>query len=152
MKKATDALLSDHKMIRKLLENFHADNPRYPEVIKTLYRVLLTHAWFEDNVFIPVFRNDGRIIKNYLDELNQEHKDLDYLMQLVLKGAPQDRIHRDPVRQQFRAVLETHLKKEEDALFPLAEKILGDAGQNKLGAEMEMRQAEAQKLFAGLKT
>ena len=42
----------------------------------------------------------------------------------------------------MRAVLESHLKKEEDGLFPLAERILDEDGLNQCGEEMERRKTE----------
>ena len=145
MKKATDALLSDHKMIRKLLAEFQLDNPRFPGISKTLERVVLSHAWFEDVVFLPAFKTEPLLEKKYLDELYAEHKDIDYFMKLVRKTtAPKELA---AFAKQFRAILENHLKKEEDALFPLAEQVLDNEGMNKLGLEMEKRQGEAQKLF-----
>ncbi|MCG3203621.1 MAG: hypothetical protein KCHDKBKB_00292 [Elusimicrobia bacterium] len=145
MKKATDALLSDHKMIRKLLDGFHTDNPRFAEISKTLERVVLTHAWFEDVVFLPAFRTEPLFVKKYLDELYEEHKDIDHFMKLIQKTEPSK--NRDAFMLQFRAILENHLLKEEGALFPLAEKVLDKEGLNQLGQEMENRQEEARKLF-----
>src|SRR5438309_445115 len=108
MKKATDALLSDHKMIRKLLEAFHIDNPRFPDISKTLTRVVLMHAWFEDEIFLPAFKAEPRFVKNYLDELYQEHKDIEYFLTLIAKPpAPSPSLELTIV--QFRAILENHL-------------------------------------------
>jgi iron-sulfur cluster repair protein YtfE (RIC family) len=145
MKKATDSLLSDHKMIRKLLENWQPDNPRYREISKTLERVVLTHAWFEDVVFLPAFQNEPLLVKKYLDELYEEHKDIDYFLNLIRKTVGPKEL--SAATKQFRAILENHLRKEEDALFPLAEIVLDNDGLNNLSAEMEKRQSEAQKLF-----
>ncbi len=148
MKKATDALLSDHKMIRKLMESLHTDNPRFVEISKTMNRVVLTHAWFEDNIFLPAFKNEPLLIKNYMDQLYDEHKDIDYFMKLISSTAVDSSAQMEATLKQFKAIMRTHLEKEEEALFPLAEKILDNEGLNKLGAEMEKRQMEAQKLFA----
>ena len=51
--------------------------------------------------------------------------------------------------KQFRSILETHLKKEEDGLFPTAERILDEEGLNNLGAEMERRKTEVRGLVKG---
>ena len=145
MPKATDALLRDHKMIRKLLEAYSLDNPRFDEIFKTTARVVKSHAWFEDEIFLPAFKAEPLLVKRFSDEIVQEHRDLDYLMVLLHKtpeGHPRERA---ALVRQFRAILETHLKKEEDALFPLAETILDSEGLNRLGAEMERRQDEVRK-------
>ncbi len=145
MKKATDALLADHKMIRKLLEGLRVDNPRFSEISKTLERVVLTHAWLEDTVFIPALRTEPLFAKRYLDELFDEHKDIDYFIKLIQKTSPSKELNAN--MKQFRAILDNHLKKEEDALFPLAESVLDKEGMNSLSTEMEKRQGEGQKLF-----
>ena len=145
MKKATDALINDHKMIRKLLDRFHPDQPRFPEIASTLKRVVLSHAWFEDQVFLPAFKTIPLMNNRYVQELTAEHKDIDYFMQLIHQTQPSRELEIHV--KQFRAILENHLQKEEDALFPLAESLLNKEGMNNLSAEMERRQHEAQKLF-----
>lgn len=145
MKKATDALISDHKMIRKLLDGLIPGNPRFPELAGTLERVVLSHACFEDEILLPAFKNEPRLEKRYLDELINEHKDIDYFIKLIRKNNPSKEW--EGHLKQFRAILENHLRKEEDALFPLAEIVLDQEGLNHVSSEMERRQGEAQKLF-----
>ncbi len=134
-------------MIRKLLDGYRLDNPRFPEISKTLERVVLTHAWFEDEIFLPAFRNEPLLVKTYMDELYEEHKHIEFFAQLIRKTDAHASKELDAYTKQFRAILENHLKKEEDALFPLAEKILNSEGMHKLSAEMERRQQEASKKF-----
>src|SRR5580765_4949343 len=123
MTKATDALLADHKMIRKILQGFHPDSPRFQSIAKTLHRTVAGHAWFEDQIFLPAFKNEPLLQKRFVDEISDEHKDIDYFLNLVRKTNPQSKEF-EFYSVQFRSILETHFKKEEDALFPLAEKIL----------------------------
>ena len=47
---------------------------------------------------------------------------------------------------QLKTILETHLQKEEEGLFPLAEKILDSEGLNNLGVEMERRKIEVREV------
>ncbi len=143
MKKATDSLLADHQMIRKLLGGFHVDSPRFAEIGKTLDRVVRLHAWYEDTIFIPVLRREPLFAARYLDELGTEHKDIDHLMGLVVQSGVTPSLALEATLRQFRAVLETHLTKEEDALFPLAEKILTSEGLNQISAEMDRRHPPA---------
>jgi len=46
--KATDALLKDHLLINKILEQFSLDNPRFEKICLTLHRAVRAHAWFEE--------------------------------------------------------------------------------------------------------
>jgi hypothetical protein len=171
MPKATDALLKDHKMISKALSEFTLDNPRYPQLLKTVQRIVVAHAWFEDAIFLPAFEAEPLLERRFTAELYQEHKDIDHLLKALRKAVlsrptPSDKpgprlaptanrdgalaAPREPAAEalflQFRTVLDTHFKKEEYALFPLAERILDDAGLNALGAEMERRKTEVRGL------
>jgi hemerythrin-like domain-containing protein len=144
--KATIALLADHKLIRKVLEGFTPENPRFPEILKTLHRTVVGHAWFEDQIFLPAFEAEPLLQRRFLEELYQEHKDIDFLLKQTKKTRLEDKAEFEAISLQLRTVLATHFNKEEDALFPLAEKILDDEGLNNLGDEMKRRQAEIRNL------
>lgn len=144
--KATTALLADHKLIRKLLEGFDPQNPRFAAIVKTLQRAVIGHAWFEDQIFLPAFKAEPRMEKHFLDELYQEHKDIEYFMSLIRKTPLEKKTECEEISMQFRAVLDNHFKKEEDALFPMAERILDSEGLNRLGDEMKRRQTEIRHL------
>src|SRR5690242_947914 len=124
MLKATDELLKDHRMVRKTLEGFRVDNPRFPAITKTLQRLLIGHAWFEDAIFLPPLQAEPLVAKRFLTQISQEHKDLDALMALLRQTNPASKREIDAYALQIRTILNTHFSKEEDALFPLAEKIL----------------------------
>lgn len=143
--KATDKLLTDHRLIRKLLEGFSLENPRFSEISNTLGRALVAHAWFEDVIFLPAL-NAEPSLKRLSHEIEQEHKDMDALMGHVRKGSLENRKDLERYVLQLRVILDTHFKKEEDALFPLAEHILDSEGLNRLGDEMEQRKTEIRKL------
>lgn len=144
--KATDQLLKDHKMIRKTLEGFSLDNPRFPHLLKTLHRIVLGHAWFEDVIFLPAFQAEPMLEKRFVREIVQEHQDIDHLLKLLKKTPPAKREELESYLIQFRAVLDTHFLKEEEALFPIAERILDSEGMNNLGLEMERRKTEVRGL------
>lgn len=146
MPKATDELLKDHKMIRKIMSEWSVDNPRFPDIHKTLSRVVLGHAWFEDQVFFPAMEAEPVFARRFMTELYQEHKDIDSLLKLVHKTPVAKREELDFLVMQLRVVLETHFKKEEEALFPICERILDEEGLNNLGAEMRRRQHEIRTL------
>lgn len=134
MAKATDELLKDHKMVRKILTEWKTGNPRFTQIHKTLARVVRGHAWFEDQVFFPAMQAEPALAKRFMDELWQEHKDIDALLDLVEKTDRQPQL--DYYATQLGVVLDTHFKKEEDALFPICEKILTEEGLLDLGAQM----------------
>src|SRR5690242_3507254 len=150
--KATERLLTDHRLVRKILEGFYVENPRFGEILKTLQRAVVGHAWFEDTIFFPVFKAEPLMEKRFVQEMFQEHQDLDYFLKL-LRQTPQTKNREvDSFSLQFRVILDTHFRKEEDGLFPLAERILDSEGLNHLGEEMERRKTEIRDLVGGLLT
>ncbi len=134
-------------MIRKTLEGFRLDNPRFPQISKTLQRLLIGHAWFEDTIFLPPLKAEPLLAKRFLDEISQEHADLHALMTLLQQTPLENKKELDAYALQIRTLLETHFHKEEDALFPLAEKILREEGLYRLAQEMRTRQHEIQALI-----
>jgi hemerythrin-like domain-containing protein len=142
MTNAVASLLSDHKMIRHLLASFYVDHPRFPEILKTLERVVRGHAWMEDAVFLPALDAEPLLQRRFLDEVAREHKDLDFLLRILRRTPAQRAAETEALVVQVRAVLTTHLVKEEEGLFPLAEKILGVEGLSALNADMERRKSE----------
>jgi hemerythrin-like domain-containing protein len=142
MPNAIERLLADHKLINKTLEGYSPDNERFPHLQKTLTRIVLGHAWFEDTLFLPVLEKEPLLERRFVAEISQEHKDIDFLLNAVTASIPKDRKQLDAQVLQLRILLATHFKKEEDALFPLAEKILGSEGLLNLGHEMELRKAD----------
>src|SRR4051812_32593906 len=83
--KATDALLSDHRLINKILEQFSLDNPRFSQICKTLHRAVLGHAWFEDEFFLRAIEAEPFLYRRFTEEIYQEHKDIDSLLKLLQK-------------------------------------------------------------------
>lgn len=142
MPTATDQLLKDHKMIRKILEKFHVDNPRFPEILKTLQRVVVGHAWFEDEFFMPAVKSRPLIFKPFWSEVSTEHEDIGALLALLRKTGLREKKLLQARVIALRSLLETHFAKEEDVLFPLAERSMSRTRLKRLGAVMERRKAE----------
>lgn len=141
--KATDALLTDHKMIRKVLSELRLDDPRFSKVLETSRRIILSHAWFEDVLFLPAIEKSPLLARQFTDEIYREHKDLEALLSLVGTTPASDGSARSGFLMQFKALMESHLNKEEHALFPMAERILDSEGLNKIGDQMRLRAAES---------
>ena len=145
MSTAIEQLLKDHKMVRKILEGFRTDNPRFPEILKTLQRVVLGHAWFEDEFLMPVLKARPLIFKPFWSEIGQEHEDIAGLLALLRKTNPKDQ---GPLKSRvitLRSLLETHFAKEEDALFPLAETVVSQEGLVEMAVAMERRKQDVLK-------
>ncbi len=145
--KATEALLKDHQLINKVLESFTLDNPRFVHICKTLHRAVLSHAWFEDTIFLPAVQAEPLLFHRFTEELYQEHKDIDALLKLLRKTPQTKRKELEFYSQELRVLLSTHFKKEEDALFPLTERLLSEEGLLELGNEMKRRQTEVRQFI-----
>lgn len=145
--KATDALLKDHQLINKILEGFTLDNPRFDHLCRTLHRAVLAHAWFEDEVFLPAIEAEPLLFRRFTDEIYQEHKDIDALLKLLRKTPAEKPKELEFYSTELRVLLSTHFRKEEDALFPLTERLLTEEGLIELGDEMKRRQTEVRRFL-----
>ena len=145
--KATEELTHTHDVVRKVLEIFTPANPRFQESIKTLQRTVEAHAWLQDEIFIPALKGQPLIQINFLAELAQEHKDLDQMIRQLLKTPPEQKKAVESFVLQIRTLIAAHVKKEQDALYPLAEQVLDTATLNKLRDEMERRKLEVREVI-----
>lgn len=145
MSTATEQLLKDHKMVRKILEGFRTDNPRFPDILKTLQRVVLGHAWFEDEFLMPALKARPLVFKPFWAEIGQEHEDIAGLLVLLRKTSSKDQRLLKARVLTLRSLLETHFAKEEDALFPLAETVISQEGLVKMAGAMERRKQDVLK-------
>lgn len=144
--KATEELTHTHQVVGKVLEIFSPGNPRFQESIKTLRRTVEAHAWLQDEIFIPALKGKPLIEKSFLAEIAQEHKDLDQMIGLLLKTRPEEKKEAEAYVLQIRTLLEAHFKKEQDALYPIAEQVLDSAALNQLRDEMDRRKTEIRKV------
>ena len=147
--RATDSLLADHKMIRKLMAEFRLDNPRFSAIAETAHRIIAGHAWFEDVIFFPALGKSPVLARRFNESLGREHQDIEILISL-LRDPKTDRSLLDGYLRQFRTVMDAHFLKEEGALFPLVEHILDAEGLNRIGDEMRARQDESRAAYKGL--
>lgn len=145
--KATDALLADHQMINHLMKDWSPENPRFEHLTQTLHRTVVSHAWFEDQIFLPAMRAEPLIFSRFTDEVMKEHTDIDTLLGMLRKTTAEEMKERTCYALQLRVLLKTHFAKEEDALFPLAEKLLTEEGLIELGDEMHRRREDVRKFL-----
>jgi hemerythrin-like domain-containing protein len=139
---ATEQLLKDHAMVRKILEGLRTDNPRFPEILKTLQRVVLGHAWFEDEFLMPALKAKPLVFEPFRAEIVQEHSDIAALLEVLRKTESKDEGPLKAGVLTLRSLLQTHFAKEEDALFPLAELVISQEGLTTMAVAMERRKDE----------
>ena len=114
--KATDALLKDHLLVRKVLEQFQWDHPRFEAICRTLHRAVCGHAWFEDAIFLPAVKCEPLVFNRFIGEIEEEHHDIDRLLKALRQTPVSNRKQLEIYSLQVRVLLETHFRKEEDAL------------------------------------
>jgi hemerythrin-like domain-containing protein len=102
------------------------------EIIKALEH----HTEIEETIFYPAVREIGT---KKADEMVGEAYEEHHVVKLVLAELPQV----DPDAENFEAkmtvlkeLIEHHVEEEEDEMFPMAEKRLGDERNSELGAQM----------------
>jgi hemerythrin-like domain-containing protein len=146
MKRVTDELIKTHRLIKKLLQGFSIGHERFAEVIKTLRRAVAAHAWFEESVFHAVLRKNRVVDGRLMDQLVREHKDLDHLLNSLQKTPSSMKRALEAHTRQIRVILETHLEKERDALYPVAESVLDAKTMAKLAEKMESEKSNVRDL------
>ncbi len=146
MKKGTDELLKTHAFIKKLLQGFAIGNDRFAAVTKTLHRAVAAHTWFEESFFHAILRKNRVVDGRLLDELVQEHKDLDHLLTSLQKTPQKMKQALEAQTRQIRVILETHLTKERDALYPLSEMVLDAKTLATLAEKMERKKSAVRDL------
>lgn len=161
--KLTDRLVGDHKTFRKMLADLDqlANQPpaerHLPKLIRhvELFKDhMVLHAWCEDTFYYPAIR-DGLsrgavppLSVAYMDHLDHEHITVDgYLdrLELDVKATPINSMWPQTYALFSKALL-THMRKEEEELFPLSEQMLGAARLEALSKELEHRRSEAPRI------
>lgn len=132
-----DALRTEHKMTLTLFDQLEATGEdatatRTGLLMKIKY-ALSKHALQEENVIYPALREANEA--HDADELNSEHgyvKTYLYELENMAKDGP-DFLER--VRS-FRAMLEEHIRNEEDRIFPRLRSLMSDEQNRKVTLAM----------------
>ena len=115
-----EALALEHEATRKVFDALEAtdetNTTKRSMLLSHLKHALMKHAIEEENVIYPALREAGQ--REAADALNQEHGYVkQYLYELEnMPNASPDWLAK---LKQFRADIETHMREEEDNLFPM---------------------------------
>ena len=161
--KLTDRLIGDHKTFRKMLADIEAiygqppverDPRRLLRTVELFKDHLLLHAWFEDRFYYPAVLKDidrfagGPVTTAYMNHLGHEHKTIDgYLdrLEAEVKGNPVTATWPQTFAL-FARGLSSHMRQEEEVLFPASEKALGADRLEALSQEIERQRPAAPKI------
>lgn len=157
--KITDRFIGDHKTFRKMLFEIgrmagepvgSLEAPRLVRLVEFFKDQLLLHTWAEDTFFYPAVRAilpkaPAPFCLRTLEELEDQHQavetDLNHLELQVRRQPPQ--AHWPDTYAHFFQAIQSHMKKEEEQLFPLSERILGAGGLEKLSQALEENRYKA---------
>ena len=158
--KITDRLIGDHKTFRKMIADLETianakpaerDRRKLLRLVELFKDHLLLHAWFEDTFYYPAISagldpaRAPRLNAAYMSHLDHEHKTVDgYIDRL------EDEVKANPpvpwwpqTFALFQRGLESHMRREEEELFPWSEDLLGAEKLEALSLEMEKNRAKA---------
>lgn len=156
--KITDRFIGDHKTFRKLMGDLDilavADTPdqkRLIRLIELFVDHLILHSWGEETFYYPaVAAKAGQppLTQAYMTLLDEDHAVVDKVIQRLeteVKRQPLNPIWKASYAE-FKKGLTDHMRKEEDELFPLSEKLLGATELQEISATLEKRRSEAPKI------
>ena len=159
--KITDRLIGDHKTFRKMIAELDGmallspekiDKKRFIRLVELFIDHMVIHTWGEDTFYYPFLRRAAekcRVlpILSCLDKLDEQHKAFDKIVIQLEKEVKTNSsasvwLHTYAL---FNGQLNSHMKIEEQEIFPLSEILLGEEQLEKLSLELEKRRADAPK-------
>jgi len=136
----TDQLRADHqefanlgRAIESILRSLTPgqDREQLSRLVTNFQTRLAEHSKLEDEVFYPAVRKvmarSALLDQKYMDHLDNEHRSIDgHLARLVEQvTAPKLMLGWGQTFAIFSAGLRSHMRREEEELFPEAERLLG---------------------------
>ncbi|MBI4397036.1 MAG: hemerythrin domain-containing protein [Elusimicrobia bacterium] len=151
--KITDRLQSDHMSLFSVLEDLRewsgkTDRPEQSWkaacLVDLLRGQLAVHSWFEDAIFFPAILEG--LMKagpqgcppRAIELLKEDHRQIEVRLRRLEEAvrAGSDGTAWLPALEDCRKVMLAHIQKEEGELFPLSEKVLGEAALESLSQQM----------------
>ena len=147
---AIELLKADHERVKAILTQLSESTERgvkkRTDLLQKLEMEITIHTKLEEEILYPAFKEAGgkeQAIMYY--EAKEEHRTVDSLVLPDLKAT-------DPGTPEFsgrvkvvKELLEHHIEEEETEMFPQANKLLGKAKLDELGAQMEAMKASYKK-------
>jgi len=150
---AIELLKADHERVKAILTQLSESTDRgikkRTDLLAKLEMEITIHTQLEEEILYPAFKEaGGKDEAEMYYEAKEEHRTVDALVLPDLKAT-------DPSTPEFagrvkvvKELLEHHIEEEEKEMFPQANKLLGKAKLNELGAQMEEMKAQYKKSLA----
>ncbi len=144
---------ADHERVKTILTQLSESTDRgikkRTDLLAKLEMEITIHTQLEEEILYPAFKEaGGKDEAEMYYEAKEEHRTVDALVLPDLKAT-------DPSTPEFagrvkvvKELLEHHIEEEEKEMFPQANKLLGKAKLNELGAQMEEMKAQYKKSLA----
>jgi iron-sulfur cluster repair protein YtfE (RIC family) len=142
--KATELLKGQHREVKGLFRRVEGTRgPRERRrLLERIGQALKIHTAIEEKIFYPAIRE---IATEKAEDLVLESLEEHHVVDLVLAELPRV----DPADERFEAkmtvlkeLVEHHAKEEEEEMFPMAERKLGDEKLRELGQQMDAKVRE----------
>ena len=141
---ALELLTADHNRVRGLFTRFKAaegsNDAQAAQLAKMIFEELEVHTKIEEEIFYPAITKLSDEIHELVTEGLEEHHVVDNLMEEVRALTPSDEEWAAKVKVLIENV-EHHAEEEEEEMFPLVRKALGDDARTELGRQLEARKA-----------
>lgn len=140
--KITEGLLGEHALSYALFEHVEAaaeDAGNLTEIFavgRVLSRAVASHMKLEHEVLFPALVEGGHT-NGALDVMRADHKEIELLAGAVAESTTLEEGR--GVLLRLVATLREHFEKEEQFLFPICERMLGDQKLSELGADWAKR-------------
>lgn len=152
---AIELLKADHERVKSILTQLSESTERglkkRTDLLAKLEMEITLHTKLEEEILYPAFKEAGAKEQDIMYyEAKEEHRTVDSLVLPDLKKT-------DPGTPEFsgrvkvvKELLEHHIEEEESEMFPQAQKLLGKAKLEELGAQMEAMKTDYKKSLPGI--
>jgi iron-sulfur cluster repair protein YtfE (RIC family) len=141
---ALELLTADHNRVRGLFTRFKAaegeNNAQAAQLKEKIIEELEIHTTIEEQIFYPAITQLNDEIHELVTEGIEEHHVVDTLMAEIKLLTPADEEWAAKVKVLIENV-EHHAEEEEQEMFPMVRKAMGDDARTDLGRQLEAKKA-----------
>lgn len=150
---AIELLKADHERVKAILTQLSESTERgvkkRTDLLQKLEMEITIHTKLEEEILYPAFKEAGGKEQDVMYyEAKEEHRTVDSLVLPDLKATDSATPEFSGRVKVVKELLEHHIEEEETEMFPQANKLLGKAKLDELGAQMEAMKASYKKSMA----
>jgi hemerythrin-like domain-containing protein len=151
---AIELLKADHERVKAILSQLADSTERAVkkrvDLLAKLEMEITIHTKLEEEILYPAFKEAGGKEQDIMYyEAKEEHRTVDALVLPDLKNTEPGTPEFSGRVKVVKELLEHHIEEEETEMFPQANKLLGKAKLDELGAQMEEMKAQYKKSLSG---